>query len=111
MTGTIPPRRVPASKLTDYLLKSDHPVGGPKAAFFRAFGFSADVPGSLGAALAAHPDHNPVETVQRGPWGTRYIVRCSLRTPDRRDPCILTVLIVPPGQDTARLVTAYPAGS
>ncbi len=40
----------------------------------------------------------------------KYTVRCRIRTPDGRDPRILTVWIVPPGEHEARLVTAYPDG-
>lgn len=76
--------------------------------FFRAFGFSVDPSGILMAALIAHPDLNPVEEVRTDQWGTRYVVRCNVETPDRRNPCVLTVWIVPPGQVEATLVAAYP---
>jgi len=105
----VPPRTVPQAKLTDYLLNPAHPAGGPKATFFHAFGFSAERLDVMRAALAAHPDCNPVDEMHLDRWGTRYVVRCSVETPDGRNPCILTVWIVPPGQDQAQLVTAYPA--
>lgn len=109
MTLAVLPRIVPPAKLTDYLLDPDHPAGGPKAAFFRRFGFSIDRPDVMIAALIAHPDRNPVEATHLDQWGMRYTVRCRIETPDRRDPCILTVWILPPGHGEARLVTAYPA--
>lgn len=108
MSDDVPPRIVPSAKLTDYLLRLDHPVGGSKAAFFQAFGFSAAHLDIITAALIAHPDHNPVAEMEHGRWGTKYVVRCRIRTPDGRDPCVLTVWIVPPDQTDARLVTAYP---
>ena len=108
MTADVPPRIVPVAKLTDYLLRPDHPAGGSKAAFFQAFGFSPTRLDIITAALIAHPDHNPVADTERSWWGTKYIVRCRIRTPDGRDPCILTVWIVPSGEADARLVTAYP---
>jgi hypothetical protein len=105
---TVPARFVPPAKLTGYLLCADHPVGGAKAAYFRAFGFSPDRLDIMTAALTAHPDENPVSDVEHSHWGQRYIVRCRIWTPDGRDPCILTVWIVPSGEDRARLFTAYP---
>ena len=77
--------------------------------FFRAFGFSGDRLDVMIAALIAHPDLNPVERVRTDQWGTRYVARCNVESPDGRNPCILTVWIVPPGQVDATLVTAYPA--
>ena len=109
MITSVPDRIVPPTKLTEYLLDPTHPAGGAKAAFFRAFGFSAERLGAMRAALVAHPDRNRVEDVRRDRWGTRYVVRCSLETPDGRNPCVLSVWIVPPDQEQARLVTAYPA--
>lgn len=108
MSPPVPPRIVPPAKLTDYLLKADHPAGGPKAAFFRAFGFGLDRLDAMADALAEHPDRNPTAAVEGSLWGVKYTVQCRIRTPDGRDPCILTVWIVPPGDDVARLVTAYP---
>lgn len=108
MSPVFPPRIVPPAKLTDYLLQPDHPVGASKAAFFQAFGFTLGQPEIMAAALVDHPERNPVSGVEAGTWGVKYTVRCHIRTPDGRDPCILSVWIVPPGSDLARLVTAYP---
>jgi filamentous hemagglutinin len=104
----VPPRLVPPAKLTDYLLKPDHPVGSSKAAFFKAFGFTLDRLDVMVEALVDHADRNPTAHVEDTAWGVKYTVRCRLRTPDGRDPCILTIWIVPPGERAARLVTAYP---
>lgn len=109
MTLAVPPRIVPPIKLTGYLLDPDHPAGGPKATFFHTFGFSTDRLDVMIAALIRHPDRDPVEATRLDQGGMRYTVRCRIETPDGRDPCILTVWILPPGQGEARLVTAYPA--
>ncbi len=45
---------------------------------------------------------------QAVPYGMKFIVRCTLRTPDKRDPCIMTVWIAETGA-YPRLVTAYPS--
>lgn len=95
--------------MTGYLLDPDHPVGGAKAAFFQGFGFSERAWPIFEAALTEHPHRNPVESVRRDRWGIRYAVRCTVRTPDGRDPCIVSVWIVPPDQEEAVFVTAYPA--
>lgn len=64
----------------------------------------------MAEALIGHPERNAVEEVIRERWATKYVVRCTVETPDGRNPCILTIWTVPPGAEKARLVTAYPAG-
>ena len=109
MTGLVPPRGVRETKITEYLLNPAHEVGGPKAAFFLARGFRADQWRALATALTAHPERNPVEAVIPGRWGTKYVVRCRIETPDGSDPCILSVWLSRPGGGAADLITAYPA--
>jgi hypothetical protein len=36
-------------------------------------------------------------------------LKCEIKTPDERNPCIVTVWIVENGQEVPKLVTAYPA--
>ncbi|MBK6820546.1 MAG: hypothetical protein IPG85_13565 [Bacteroidetes bacterium] len=36
-------------------------------------------------------------------------LKCEIKTPDKRNPCIVTVWIVEKGQQEPKLVTAYPA--
>jgi hypothetical protein len=99
---------VPEAKIADYLLDSNHPVGGPKAKFFTSFGFSrSDRPG-MAVALAEHPLRNAVEETIATNYGQKHVVRCSVATPDGRNPCIVTVWMKE-GDAPARLVTAYPA--
>jgi filamentous hemagglutinin len=43
-------------------------------------------------------------------FGDKYELKCELRTPDKRNPCIVTVWIVEKGQEAPKLITAYPAG-
>lgn len=56
-----------------------------------------------------HPERNPIDEVRQDRWGVRTAFRCRVRTPDGRDPCIVSVWIVPPGREEAVFVTAYPA--
>lgn len=53
------------------------------------------------------PLNNPVIDQISGPYGETYVVRCSLGTPDGRNPCIITVWIVQKSDPNPRLVTAY----
>lgn len=108
MTAPFPPRIVPPGKVSDYLLNLDHEVGGAKAMFFQHFGFSRDEVDVLTAALIGHPDRNGIEDTTSNRWGTTHVVRCSVVSPDGRNPCIRSVWIVLPGESSARLVTAYP---
>lgn len=101
-------RHISPRKITDYLLDLRHPEGGGKAKFFMAHGFTAEEPGPLAAALHAHAELNGVDELVHGPHGTKSIVRCSIPTPDGRNPCILVVWIREHGRDTQRMVTAYP---
>lgn len=96
------------SKIRKYLLDLNHSDGGSKAKFFLAGGFSeADWP-VLDYALKRHPIDNAVESTERNAFGAKFIVRCTVQTPDGRNPCILTVWMVD-GPGAARFVTALPA--
>lgn len=98
---------VEAAKVRDYLLNTGHPLNGGKAAFFAAFGFVIDRWEILREALRMHPLANEVIDSQQSVHGTKFAVRCSIATPDGRDPCITTVWIVDRNQPP-RLITAYP---
>jgi hypothetical protein len=99
---------VSQAKITNYLLDASHAFGGAKARFFSGVGFSKGDWREMAAALADHPVRNSVESTILTPYGAKHVVRCSLETPDGRNPCVVTVWI----KDSAappRLVTAYPA--
>ena len=94
-------------KVRGYLLSAEHPQNGGKAAFFRAVGFEAAAWATMRDALLAHPVANRVAAVRASPHGTKYEVRCSIGTPDGRNPCVTTVWIAEDGRPP-RLVTAHP---
>lgn len=100
---------IDASKLTDYLLSSSHPIGKAKAKFFTAFGFCAEAADQMKDALLQHGRTRPVIEQTESEHGVKYVVECGIATPDERNPCIRTVWIVEVGQTSPRLVTAYPA--
>jgi hypothetical protein len=96
-------------KVTGYLLSEDHRHGRSKAAFFRRFGFMPSRPEVLIAALRRHAVERDVAERHQTPYGVRYELRCSIASPDGRDPCIVSVWQMDEA-GLPRLVTAYPAG-
>lgn len=100
---------VESRKLTDYLLCESHPDGASKAKFFRGFGFDVSRAGILAEALVQHGRTRDVVEVSATGFGMKYVVQCSLITPDERDPCIRSAWIAE-GSEAPRLVTAYPNG-
>lgn len=99
---------VPADKVRKYLLNLSHPDGGPKAKFFISRGFSEADWQILACALELHPIENNVQSTEANAFGAKFLVRCKLRTPDGRNPCVLTVWMID-GPGAARFVTAYPS--
>ncbi len=98
---------VPREKLTDYLLALAHPVGGPKASFFRAHGFGEPNLAELETGLLTIARAVRVESKQ-GPHGTKYVADGDLPTPRGTVVRIRTVWIVEPTQPHPRFITAYP---
>jgi filamentous hemagglutinin len=92
--------RIDPRKLVN-LLTSD------KARFFTSLGFSRLRSSELDPALRVHPVRNQIEDIFLTVHGVKFTVRCSLPSPDGRDPCALTVWIVDPGETQAQFVTAY----
>lgn len=109
--ATIEEYAVPEAKIVQYLLNPVHPKGGPKSAFFLAFGFQRDAWQTMAAALCLHPAQTELETVEAHPlgYGEMRVHRCQITTPDGRNPCIRSVWKVRTGSSTAEFVTAYPA--
>jgi len=95
-------------KVRDYLLNPGHPQNNGKANFFQSFGFSQQHWLILRDALHFHPVTNPVAKISPNQYGTRYTVRCSLLSPDGRNPCITTIWVINALTTAPELVTAYP---
>jgi filamentous hemagglutinin len=95
------------AKVRDDRLAADHPDNSGKAAFLLRFGFTPAGWEALPAALTRHPLTNPIVRASQAPEGKRYRVQCSLRTPDGRTPCIVSVWATETGQ-APRLVTPFP---
>ena len=98
---------VPPEKLTDYLLALNHPVGGPKARFFRAHGFDETNTPELASGLLAIARVAEVQVIV-SPHGTKYVADGELPTPRGPIVQIRTVWIVEPAQPRPRFISAYP---
>jgi hypothetical protein len=95
-------------KITQYLLSSTHPVGGPKARFFRRFGFEASKPNVLAHALLEHAAANDAVVLQSPAFGTKFEIRGRLRSPDGRNPIVRAVWMIDRGKSSPQFVTAIP---
>ncbi|WP_366943406.1 DUF6883 domain-containing protein [Nevskia sp.] len=98
---------VEQAKITQYLLDLRHHDGASKARFFMAMGFDANDWQAMAAALLAHGRMRDVVNERRSEFGVKFVVRCALDTPDKKNPCIDSVWIAEGGA-APRLVTAYP---
>lgn len=78
-----------------------------KAGFFLRHGFDPARPWELENALRVHPLMNPYESEFITPHGRKYVIRCSMRSPDGRNPCALSVWMFDRFSIFGRLVTAY----
>lgn len=78
---------VPVEKVRDYLLNEAHPEGASKARFFRRFGFGVEEYGVFQEAIQSIAcTGNMIKIAERPPYGTRYVMRAKLPTPDGRNP-------------------------
>jgi hypothetical protein len=68
-----------------------------KAKFFARFGFDPTRPQELEVSLRQHPIQNQYHSVFHTAHGTKYVVRSSIPTPDRRNPCVITVWMIDAG--------------
>jgi len=100
---------VDPAKVRDYLLSPEHPIGRAKARFFTALGFRRAEWPALQAALLAHGRHGDAAPVP-SPYGRKFAVHGILEAPGGRQAAVVTVWIVLEGQESPRLVTAYPGG-
>ena len=100
---------VDEQKVTGYLLNLDHKQGGPKAKYFRNRGFTVQDWSAMAEALRHHGATQPVTESSTTMHGKKFTVECQIKTPDGKNPCILTAWIQE-GDKPPRLVTAHPNG-
>jgi hypothetical protein len=99
---------VSREKIVDYLLNPAHPDNGGKAEFFTQLGFRADQWELLAAALKQLAATGEVISTIRSPHGEKHVIVGRIQSPAGRTSSAQAIWIVDKGQDTARLVTAYP---
>jgi hypothetical protein len=99
---------IDASKVRDYLLSHEHPIGRFKAVFFESLGYAQSDWTRLQAALLDLGRSRDAVEGQASQFGRKYEVRGSLIGPSGRRADVVTVWVVLTGDDTPRFVTAYP---
>ncbi len=95
-------------KVLDYLLAADHPVGGDKAAFFTAIGYTRDDWRRLRDDLLRLARNGKVAAEEQTPFGMKYVVDGEIEAPARRSVGLRTIWISDVAGEPPRLVTAYP---
>jgi hypothetical protein len=100
--------RVDREKITDYLLNREHPDNGGKADFFIALGFQRDDWRTFATALRSQAQQSSVSQSLESVHGKKYIVDGLIETPIGKTPMVRTIWIVDSGQNSPRLITAYP---
>ena len=96
---------VDPSKIRDYLLSKEHPVGRFKAAFFGSLDYSREDWETLRDHLLRISRDVDVVMGQENEFGQKYEIRGALEGPSGR-----SAEIVLHGEDTPRFITAYPGG-
>jgi hypothetical protein len=97
------------NKITNYLLSEMHEKGKHKADFFKLFGFDIADIDTFRVSLIQHSIDRDIEKRKDSDFGIKYELKCEIKTPDERNPCIVTIWVVEIGQLEPKLVTAYPA--
>ena len=98
---------VTEEKLREYLLNLDHPVGGPKAAWFASIGYTLENWRELADDLMALARTSDEFVAKPSPYGVKYEVTGRIGRPGHRPALVVSVWIVE-GNSAPRLVTAYP---
>lgn len=101
--------QVPLEKIVNYLLSETHSVGKSKAKYFRSYGFDDENANDLANGLLAIAQNSQVESSERSPYGTKYVVDGELETSNGDMIQVRTIWIIENDDDTPRFVTAYPA--
>lgn len=99
---------VPRNKIENYLLNSEHPIGGGKAKFFTHFGFRREDWQVLAVALRRHAQENPIANSITDTDGTIYLVEGPLETPSGRRPLVRAVWLEETSALAPRFISAYP---
>ena len=99
------------TKLRDYLLSVEHPVGHSKALFFLALGYRRERWRRLRDDLLALARSGDAIAGKQGSFGRKFEVRGTIEGLSGRKGQIVTIWIIRRGERVPRFVTAYPGDS
>ena len=99
---------IPTSKLQDYILSEQHPIGRFKSKLFRAWGFHEMNLHLLKQGLLSIAQTGAVKEHTTFPFGIKYVIDGRLQTPQGRSIPLRTVWMVDKEQTRPRFLTAYP---
>lgn len=99
------------TKVRDYLLSPEHPVGRYKAAFFARLGYSQRNWHSLQGELQRLALSDDAVAGAPSDFGQKFEVRATLKGPSGREAAIVVVWIVLKHEQIPRFVTAFPGGA
>jgi hypothetical protein len=99
---------VPRSKVEDYLLNLEHPIGRGKAKFFIHFGFRREAWETLAEALRRHAQESNVTEISTDADGQTYVIEGDIISPSGRRPRVRTIWMLKIGELAPRFITAYP---
>ena len=99
---------VDETKVRDYLMSADHPVGRFKARVFASVGYHRDDWPRLRDDLKALAERIDVVLVRAARFGYRYAGPGHLAGPNGSLLPIVSVWLIPSPGEPPRLITAYP---
>jgi hypothetical protein len=100
--------QIAPTRIRDYLLNPEHPVGRAKARFFTSLGFQRARWADLHAALLAHAALGETQPRPLDRFGGKYVVSGTIRGPNGASAVVLAVWILADPAAGPRFVSAYP---
>ncbi len=99
---------IESSKITEYLLNTDHRRGGTKAKLLIQFGYSLENWQQLELDIRRFHLVVDVNVIKETIYGVRYEISANLLTPINRQLFVKTVWQIDKGTDFPRLITLVP---
>lgn len=99
---------IPQEKLNGYLLSETHPIGRFKARLLSDVGCDSADAHILDQALIEIAHEEEVTETNPTLYGTMCVINDTLQTPSGAALRMQSVWIIPTGESSPRLVTAYP---
>ena len=96
------------SKITEYLLNTQHKRGSSKAKILLKFGYSLENWQQLESDIRKFHLTADVDIIRETAYGVRYEVRAALLTPNSKQLFVRTVWQIDIGTNLARLITLIP---